>query len=754
MSSAETLRDFLVSLGFDVDESGAKKFSSVLGDVTSKAMKAGAAIEAAALTIAGFTAKISDGLDKLYWQSQRTGATANNIRSLGYAVKQAGGDVNGFSQSVERLASFLRNNPGGEGFLRNMGIQTRDANGRLRDTASLVALLGDRLAKMPVYRANQYAGMLGIDENTLMAMRRGIHGYSSEYTLMMKAMGFNPDAAAKQGSAFMTQFSKMKAAMGIGRDKIGAELARVLTPGIERFTKLLIQNFPLIEKFILKVTGAILKLSDILEHFVYRSVKGIRDLTGWWDRLDESTKGMIKTFGLVLAAWWALNKGFLTSPVGLMITALTALFLLWDDYETWKEGGKSAIDWSQWTGTIESVKKTFKEVWGYIQGIITSVGGWETIFWGFALFLGGKWLFSILATVTRAGGALALLAGWPGLIIAGMGALLIYHQKLLDQIDFGRMGEMTGELAGNIGRLKKAVEEYQTTDSLTTKAGIVLEKAGGIIPVPFASQIGAFMRTGTVDTALQKLGFGSAGGADYSTLDGAARGVKNNNPLNMNFAKQRGARKESGGAFAVYNSAYEGLQGNVRQLMMYFNGTSDAAGRKKLQTISEIVSLWAPKNHGKNDPAAYAKRVSEEMGVGINDKLDLNDTEVMYALIRAMSMVENNGQFPYPKELVTAAITGAPDPTITGGTGSGVPGGGGIMETVVTGFNDMKNKTSFMPQQLLRNDRSDTKSVSFHQVNNISVTGVSDPQEAAGLSGDAVGRNNQILVRNLESKVS
>ncbi|MDH0356862.1 lytic transglycosylase catalytic [Morganella sp. GD04133] len=754
MSSAETLRDFLVSLGFDVDESGAKKFTSVLGDVTSKAMKAGAAIEAAALTIVGFTAKISDGLDKLYWQSQRTGATANNIRSLGYAVKQAGSDVNGFSQSVERLASFLRNNPGGEGFLRNMGIQTRDANGRLRDTASLVALLGDRLAKMPVYRANQYAGMLGIDENTLMAMRRGIHGYSSEYTLMMKAMGFNPDVAAKQGSAFMTQFSKMKAAMGIGRDKIGAELARVLTPGIERFTKLLIQNFPLIEKFILKVTGAILKLSDILEHVVYRSVKGIRDLTGWWDRLDESTKGMIKTFGLVLAAWLALNKGFLTSPVGLMITALTALFLLWDDYETWKEGGKSAIDWSQWTGTIESVKKTFKEVWGYIQDIITSVGGWENIFWGFALFLGGKWLFSILATVTRAGGALALLAGWPGLIIAGMGALLIYHQKLLDQIDFGRMGEMTGELAGNIGRLKKAVEEYQTTDSLTTKAGIVLEKAGGIIPVPFASQIGAFMRTGTVDTALQKLGFGSAGGADYSTLDGAARGVKNNNPLNMNFAKQRGARKESGGAFAVYNSAYEGLQGNVRQLMMYFNGTSDAAGRKKLQTISEIVSLWAPKNHGKNDPAAYAKRVSEEMGVGINDKLDLNDTEVMYALIRAMSMVENNGQFPYPKELVTAAITGAPDPTITGGTGGGVPGGGGIMETVVTGFNDMKNKTSFMPQQLLRNDRSDTKSVSFHQVNNISVTGVSDPQEAAGLSGDAVGRNNQILVRNLESKVS
>ena len=82
-----------------------------------------------------------------------------------------------------------------------------------------------------------------------------------------------------------------------------------------------------------------------------------------------------------------------------------------------------------------------------------------------------------------------------------------------------------------------------------------------------------------------------------------------------------------------------------------------------------------------------------------------------------------------------------------------MPANGGMMETVVTGFNDMKKKTSFMPQQLLRNDWSDTKSVSINQVNNINVTGVSDPQEAAGLSGDDVGRHNQILVRNLESKV-
>lgn len=138
-NNVETMRDFLVSLGFDVDESGAKKFSSVLGEITSTAFKAGAAVEGAAAVILGFTAQISKGLDDLYWQAQRTGATANSIKSLGYAVKQAGGDINGFNQSVERLGAFLRNTPGGEGFLKNIGVQTRDANGNLRDTASLVA---------------------------------------------------------------------------------------------------------------------------------------------------------------------------------------------------------------------------------------------------------------------------------------------------------------------------------------------------------------------------------------------------------------------------------------------------------------------------------------------------------------------------------------------------------------------------------------------------------------------------------------
>ncbi|SPP31648.1 hypothetical protein ARAF_0790 [Arsenophonus endosymbiont of Aleurodicus floccissimus] len=58
----------------------------------------------------------------------------------------------------------------------------------------------DKLASMPYYRANQYAQLLGIDENTLMAMHRGLNKFSADYQRVLKQTGFNADIAAKQSN--------------------------------------------------------------------------------------------------------------------------------------------------------------------------------------------------------------------------------------------------------------------------------------------------------------------------------------------------------------------------------------------------------------------------------------------------------------------------------------------------------------------------------------------------------------------------
>jgi hypothetical protein len=171
--NAEILKSFLVSLGFDVDGAGAAKFEATVFSATKKVIALGAVVEGAALSVVAFTTKIASGLDELYWASQRTGATVAGLQSIGYAASQTGSSAAAARGSLESLARFMRTNPGAEGFLNRLGVQTRDASGQMRSMESIFTGVGQKLSSMPYYRANQYAQMLGIDENTLMAMRRG-----------------------------------------------------------------------------------------------------------------------------------------------------------------------------------------------------------------------------------------------------------------------------------------------------------------------------------------------------------------------------------------------------------------------------------------------------------------------------------------------------------------------------------------------------------------------------------------------------
>jgi hypothetical protein len=50
---------------------------------------------------------------------------------------QVGGSADSAMSSLESLARFIRTNPGAEGFLNRLGVQTRDASGNMRDMASI-----------------------------------------------------------------------------------------------------------------------------------------------------------------------------------------------------------------------------------------------------------------------------------------------------------------------------------------------------------------------------------------------------------------------------------------------------------------------------------------------------------------------------------------------------------------------------------------------------------------------------------------
>lgn len=624
--NAETIKDFLVSLGFSVDDAGAKKFGSVLAGTTANVIKMGLAVEGAALSVVAFTAKIASGLDNLYWASQRTGATVQGIQSIGYAVSQVGGSVDAARSSLESLSRFIRNNPGAEGFLNRLGVQTRDASGNMRDMAAIFTGVGQKLSSMPYYRANQYAQMLGIDENTLMAMRRGVGQFSAQYSEMVKAIGFNADQAALSSNRFMTSLKSLGEMAGMARDKIGSNLAGGLAGQIDNLRKKIIENFPKIEVTITKVIKGSLWLGEIVGRVAFRIVDGVGDIIEWWGKLDVETKNLIEVIGSLVVAMRILNSTFWMSPIGLITGLIVALGLLWEDYKTWKEGGNSLIDWEKWQPAIDKAKDAITWLRDHFLELKDGVGGWQNALEILGTFIAGVWVSRVL-------GAFGKISGLP--VPPWLKLWALYAGYIVSDRE-------------NIADSAKSSLRYTKRIIGDTLAAIGIKTDIGRRDVSEVREWPAWMDwlhggPGKVIRQGQSNGVVHGSNVQPDIPGGGTLADRNNNPGNI--------RPVSGKGFRFFESALEGWEAMKNQLMRYFTGKTTG---RALQTIQDIVSTWAPAGDN-NDPKKYAQDVAKWMGVSPNAILNLTDPRTMGALMQSMARKEGYSNWNSPLAYKVAA---------------------------------------------------------------------------------------------------
>src|ERR1700722_14087712 len=178
-----------------------------------------------------------------------------------------------------------------------------------------------------------------------------------------------------------------------------------------------------------------------------------------------------------------------------------------------------------------------------------------------------------------------------------------------------------------------------------------------INPKPPAPTVGGFPASG------------DAGGAVAPPTVPAGslpRGMRNNNPLNLEYREGQGAAS-SDGRFGVYPTMDAGMQAAQRQLLSY----QDNHG---LNTVASIVNRWAPPSDN-NNTSAYAATVAKTMGVGVNDQIDLHNPATLNSLSDAMARVENGPAWKggvAPANQVTASSTSTPV-SAGGGGGSSPP---------------------------------------------------------------------------------
>ncbi|MFZ5201574.1 lytic transglycosylase [Enterobacter kobei] len=659
--NADTIKDFLVSLGFDIDQAGANKFEAVLKGVTANVLKVGAVVEGAALSIVGFTTQIANGLDKIYWASQRTGASVQGIKALGYAASQTGASAESAMSSLEGLAGFMRSNPGAEGFLNRLGVQTRDASGKMRDTAAIFTGVGQKLNNMPYYRAKQYAQMLGIDENTLMAMRRGMNGFIADYQSMLQKTGFNADKAAVQSNKFMTSMRGLTSLFGIMRDKIGSNLAGGLAGSLDSLRRRILDNFPKIEETLTRVIKGVIWLANAFTRMAWRLIQGAGSVIDWWKRLDDGSKNLLKIFGALLVAWRLLNSAFLKSPIGIITTLILAIGLLYDDYQTWKEGGKSLIDWGKWKTEIDQAVKMIGDLKKTVTDLTKALAkllGIDPKSWSL------KWDFSNFISQ-----------------MGEFGKMLNMIADLLNAIKDGNWAQ-----AASIGKqlLNQGSGQPSATpaveDSANRSADWVKENLG-FDPRSVGRTIRGW--------------FGDDEPDQHAQSAKAPRGIRNNNPGNIDFRGQSGATLERpGGRFARFETAYDGLKALSRQLMRYFEGKTTG---KPLQTLNDIISTWAPGN--ENNTGAYIAQLSKMMGVAPDAILNLKDPQVMSSLMNGIIHHEN-GRNPYPSELVRMAAGGGASQNIQQETVINIHGVSDPREAANITVERQKNVNSQLTQQL------------------------------------------------------
>lgn len=111
------------------------------------------------------------------------------------------------------------------------------------------------------------------------------------------------------------------------------------------------------------------------------------------------------------------------------------------------------------------------------------------------------------------------------------------------------------------------------------------------------------------------------------------RGIRNNNPLNIRIGNRWWGEVgcPSDKDFEQFTCMLYGLRAGFILLRRYIE-------RYHLDTITEIISRWAPSN--ENATRAYINRVSERVGISALEKLRFTDRKTMIALVDAMILQE------------------------------------------------------------------------------------------------------------------
>lgn len=167
---------------------------------------------------------------------------------------------------------------------------------------------------------------------------------------------------------------KTKFALKALYQSVGAKFFPLLQKQSDLFRNTIYKNMPKIQATLEKFVNFIFKTFQVLTELGVRLWSILTRVFDFFVMLDKATDGWSTILFGVIAAWKLLNLSFLATPLGLLLTGLTAILALYDDFQVWKEGGKSFFNWSSFLPVIDATKvalmallEVFKGLWNVLK---------------------------------------------------------------------------------------------------------------------------------------------------------------------------------------------------------------------------------------------------------------------------------------------------------------------------------------------------------------------------------------------------
>ena len=339
------VKELVALLGVKTDKASQKRAEGGMNRLIGLAKAA--AVAFAGLKIVQFlkgtvneVATLGDRFDKL---AKRTGLAASKLQELEHAAELSGASLGDIETAIKRLQSSQVEAADGSAEyadeFKRMGLEVKNADGTFKDTTDLLVEMSDGLKGLDsdAERTAVAVKLLGRGGMTLIPMfKEGSDALREMMGEMEQLGGIIDDEMIQATADYIDNQRRMQVAMRGVKNAIAKELIPKINDLTDAFIKWWKANGQVIRQRLGLVFG---KLGAIISKNVRFFGDLLRRVYDFLDQLTPLQKKILAVGAAVTGLGVLLRAG----PIGRFLLLATVIAGVIEDFQTWKEGGKSAI---------------------------------------------------------------------------------------------------------------------------------------------------------------------------------------------------------------------------------------------------------------------------------------------------------------------------------------------------------------------------------------------------------------------------